>query len=472
MTTKGIGLLFLPIYTRYLSPEEYGIINVLVSIVSITSVFISLYLDTAYERFFFEAKSDRDRKRLFSTLLAFLVVWGTFVIVVSIPINKVLVVNRMQIPFFPYIPIVMILSMVNQIVQFGRVLFRCRLQAKATAFIAITSTLVGTGLTVVLLIGFDMGVMARLLGALATAFIALFFYGHGFLKSGLIKWEIDFGILRQSLWYSLPLLPRLITMWIISASDRILLAWFGTLADTGIYSVAYAIGSSLLIFENAIFNFVYNPIMFSMLVENRHLAKQRISGFLRFYSWLFVMLALTLSLFSKEILVIMAERRFAVAYSVVPIVAFAYVFGALQKPFNQMLRYHKATWLLSAGSILQSIINLGFNILLIPLFGMVAAAWTTLGAFLFFFIWVFFWAQRYDRLQISPQSAISITAIVVLCIVSYLLLDCFSENIFTTLFLKMVITIIAVMLSFVLPVFTLEQRRHAYGLISNYFRSS
>ena len=467
MATKGLNLLLLPVYTRYLPPEEYGLLNVLLSIVSVISIFISLYLDTAYERFFFEQKDEENLAKLFSTLFLFVLAWGIFIVPAAMLISKAFIVERLQVPFFPYIPIVMGLCLVKQVQSFGQSHYKCNLQAKTITSILIFTALVNAAVSVTLLAVYDMGVMARLLGMLVASLLALLLYGYLFVKDDVLTLDFNLGMLIQSLSYSLPLLPRLLSGWIVSASDRILLALYATMADTGIYAVGYVIGGTLLIFENAVFNFVYGPIMLSMLVENPDLAKVRIANFFQFYCWLFVMLALFVSLFSREIIYVMAAPSFADAYRIVPFIAFAYVFSALQKPFNQILRYQKVTWLISAGAIVHALINLVLNIILIPIFGRVAAAWTTMVAFLALFAWMFFWSQKYNKVILRVDSIISLIAIVTVCIILYGVIEKYCLEISIAFWLKIGIMVFALVLSFVLPVFTPQQRRQARVMIFN-----
>ena len=465
LATKGLGLFLLPVYTRYLSPEEYGKLNVLMSLVSVVGIFISLYLDTAYERFFFDRKTDGERSTLFSTLLGFVLVWGLLIVGVGLVASKVFITKNLNITFFPYIPIEMVISLASQVGSFGQSHYKCRLQAKTIASVLVVTALFNGGLSVALLVGFDLGVLARLIGMTVASLLTVGLYGYLFFKDGLLTWELSSNALRQALSYALPLLPRLLTQWIVGASDRVLLTLYGKTAEAGVYSVAHLVGSSLLLFENAIFNYVYGPVMLSMLVDNHELAKVRIARFFRFYLWIFIMIALSVSFFAKEIVIIMADSDFASAYVAVPIISFGYVLSALQKPFNQILRYHKATWLISVGTIGHSVVSLSLNVVLIPKVGKIASAWAVLGAFLFLFVWMFSWSQKYDRLALDTKNLVSIVILLLISGGFGLLVSNLEQSFVIMLFLKMLVVVSTLVLSFILPVFTKQQRQEAFFMI-------
>ena len=74
---KSGNVLLLPIYTRVLAPAEYAVFSNLMALGLVAGIFISLYIDVAYARLFFDANGEPGQlRRLFSTLFFFFVVWG------------------------------------------------------------------------------------------------------------------------------------------------------------------------------------------------------------------------------------------------------------------------------------------------------------------------------------------------------------------------------------------------------------
>jgi O-antigen/teichoic acid export membrane protein len=123
-------------------------------------------------------------------------------------------------------------------------------------------------------------------------------------------------------------------------------------------------------------------------------------------------MCLGLSLFDGEIVAIVAPARYASAAVVVPIVLSAYFLGSQYKTFVLLLSYHKRTLVISLGSILQAAVNLGANILLIPRFGKIAAAWTTLIALAIYLLWLFIWSQKNFYLKLDYRRIAAITVVI------------------------------------------------------------
>ena len=72
---RATGFVMLPIYTRLLAADEYGAWGFMTTAVGLLSALLVLGGDTAYSRFFFEAKTDEDRQTLASTWFLFLGIW-------------------------------------------------------------------------------------------------------------------------------------------------------------------------------------------------------------------------------------------------------------------------------------------------------------------------------------------------------------------------------------------------------------
>src|SRR4030042_2061947 len=97
---KSINLLLLPVITRYYSPAEYGILSTLDSISQLLPIFISLSLDEAYFRYYFNHhKNHKELKSYVSTYFWIILAWGLAVFLVSMLIGNFYVTDLLSIPF-------------------------------------------------------------------------------------------------------------------------------------------------------------------------------------------------------------------------------------------------------------------------------------------------------------------------------------------------------------------------------------
>ena len=120
----------------------------------------------------------------------------------------------------------------------------------------------------------------------------------------------------------------------------------------------------------------------------------------------------------------------------------------MYKPFYHILSYYKKTWTISIGALIQASSNIVFNIIFIPIFGRMAAAVTTLFSYIVFFIWLFLWSQKFEKIKIDWQKILKTIFIGIIIFILYIV---FSRIILLTfllnLFLKILLVLCALFIS-------------------------
>ena len=454
---KAVNLFLLPIVTRYFSPAEYGILSTLDTVYQLLPVFISLSLDEAYFRFYFNHNKDKNElKDYVSTYFWIILGWGIIVVSGSIIIGKIYLTRLLDVPFFPFIPLTMIGPLLLQLGVLGGAYLRQELKAELLSLTEILSYFVYILSFMFLLIFNKLGIKAKIYGLFLSNAFSLMIFSWIVLKKGLIGFRFSRKVLIEGLKYSIPLLPNQMSAWITGLSDRLILTIYKTLSDTGIYSIGYQLGETLRMLSMSVFK-VYTPIMYSMLVDKKKEGIKRIERFMPFYFVVMFWGAFCLGLFAKEFLIIFTSVKYHSAFVVVPIVAFAYLFGAIYKPFLNLISFHNKTWIISAGAIFQALSNIIFNLIFIPAFGKMAAAWTTFGSNLIYLIWIFLWSQKLEKVLIDWKK-ILLTLILGLIMISiYIALNHFFEfNFMIGLLVKITIVVIGILASIKLNLIDLK----------------
>jgi len=404
-----INILLIPIETRIFSPTEYGTIVTITSAVRVMAVFIGLSLDSAFVRYYHEYKDNSDLlKRETSTTFWFMALWGGIVVVAG------LVGIAWFKPDLPVWPTLTLAVGAALLLQLG-MLSQAYLQQNHRSGLQVTITLIylGTNVSTMLLmvLVFGSGVVGKFIGTFCGAAIFLVLGTLILTREGLLRFTFSKSMLTEGLRYSLPLLPNAAAGWIAGYSDRLLLSKYGPIAETGVYNVGYSLGMALSLFSQSVF-MVYGPMIFAMMKKDPNIARQRIERFIPYYFSFMLWLWLTLALFAQEIVNTLTPSGYESAASVVPIILFAYFLGSQYQTFIAALSFERKTALISAGAILQAFVNLGLNLVLIPLYGKTAAAWTTVLAIGIYTAWAMFWSQRSFALNINLRR-IAITALVI-----------------------------------------------------------
>ena len=278
------------------------------------------------------------------------------------------------------------------------IFLRESLLSKQTTIVEICSVLINITIALPLLIFLDFGILAKLWGNFGTAMCLFLFYVIYFIRKGLLRFEFNFSMLKESLSFSIPLFPIFAGAWIAGLSDRLVIANYVSLASVGLYSVGFTIGKLLYIVQDTITQ-VIGPISMSGLIADKDNTKLKIANSALLVWLLMIYINFGMYLFAKELIWVFADDAYKEAFIIIPIIGLSYVFGSQQRIFSTVISFHKKNWVVSSGGIIQAVSNLGMNLLLVPKFGYIAAAYSTIITLFLYSIWLYYWAQRYEKIN-------------------------------------------------------------------------
>jgi O-antigen/teichoic acid export membrane protein len=409
--------LLLPIYTRELDPHQYGIFKSLISAGLIVSILVSFQLDFAYPRFFVDYDGDRNSlKTLFSSILWFGTFWGALACIASYFALRRWAVDSLGAKLWPHLAVACAIPYIAKLNLLAVAHFRSRHQSGIVTISSAAGFISGSVLSIVLLLKFDAGVSALLWGALVGPCVSAAWCYLILAREGLIGFVFSFKLLGETLRYSLGILPMAGAAWLAGQADAIFVAEWGTLTESGIYSVAFDIGRLINLIVMSIF-MAYIPMIYKMLKEDPARNVARIEAFQAFLIHIMVGMALFLSLLAPEIFAFLVNKQeYHAGIALVPVIAFAFVIGGIRKLHATVMYYHKATLLISIGGILQAVIGVGLNYLLIPRYGPAAAAWAKLVGFAVAAVYVWCLTRKFQPLRFDLRALGITLATVAACL--------------------------------------------------------
>jgi O-antigen/teichoic acid export membrane protein len=391
---KVVSVLMIPIYTNenYLSPTQKGIVDSIMLIGSIFFTFYLLGLDAALNRFYYSDKDEEKRKTLISTLWIFLFAYtltlSVGLILFGRGLSKLIFKN---IPFEPFFKLMIVNCFFSTFTIMPLTLFRMKGQALKFGIFNILTTLLNVSFCIYFIVFLKQGAAGNIKGYIWCNFVFATIYLLLTFKD--LKLKFSLSILKESLEYGIPLIPHAIGGWVINASDRWFIGRYRDLKEVAIYGVAYQIGSLLDFLVGAI-NKAYVPFFFKTIDEDEN-AKTIFEDILKYYSVLILSLGLGIAMFSKEIILILAHSdAYIVAYKIIPIITLVSVVHGYYFMSVNSIFYAKKTKFLAIVTAISAIINILLNFILIPKYGMYAAAFTTLVAYLFSSIATYIVAQK------------------------------------------------------------------------------
>jgi len=392
--TKGAGFLLLPIYTRLLSPEDYGILAVVSAIAAIALPVMTLGARGSIHRFFFKYNGFDRRKFYGSLWLFFLLVPGIIILLCDLIMPKLLHGTLLNVGYHPYISLALWTSYINIVtITFIQLIARASEKALHSSVLALTHFLLSTFLTIIIvlyLVGGAKGVLwARAAGTAITGGIAVFFILR------YVKLNLNFSYWRIAIGYSAPLTVHFISREVLDISDRLVLRHYTSFDQVGIYNIGYLIGSSVIFISQAGYN-VLLPLFGktgkpSINTDSDSLITRSVT----YYVLIVTFVVLLIVVFAKDIVLLILPASYYSAVTVIPWIAIGFFFMSIYfLPSATLSHIIGNTKWIAVGTFSMAILNLSLNIIFVPIYGVLAASITTAISYLLLFLFAFFVANR------------------------------------------------------------------------------
>ncbi len=375
---RALGFLMIPLYTRYLRPADYGQMEILDLTGFVVAFFIGFGLLYAVFRFHSSAADDAGRRQVKTNAILGVAVLGGAVTILFLAasawISKIGLGDDRAAPL-----VVLVLGGVYFGQLFELLMGYLRAENKAFSYVAISlaSSLVGLTLNIVLLVFLGMGVRGIFLSGLismasfAVALLALRIPGGG--------WKPRPRLLRQMLAYCLPFMPMGLMAFVVNFSDRYFLRVYTDMQTVGIYALGYKFGLMVGFLIGTPFQLVWSAQAFEIAKAAN--AQKTYARLLTYYAGALLAMSCLLAAMSREIVTVVATPDYAAAASVIGLVAWGAVFLNLTDMVQVGIMITKRTFWLPILWGITMVANVAMNFLLIPRWGMMGAAWSTLLSF-------------------------------------------------------------------------------------------
>jgi len=297
------------------------------------------------------------------------------------------------------INIAMLLSIIIFIACLNALLinfFRTFQQMKRYSIFLLIQTYLGVSFVSYFAIS-GLGIFAAALGLL-IAYLITFFIMISFIISDIGFKLPKFKNLREYLSFGLPTIPGNLSYWIVDSSDRYVIGILLGTAFVGYYSPGYTLGSIVLMLL-APFSFLLPSVLPKYYDENDN---EKVRVFLKYSLKYFLLFAIpsvfVLSILAKPILMILTTPEIALnGYLITPFVALSALLFGIYGIIGNIIILEKKTKIIGMVWIIAATLNLILNILLVPHFGILGAAETTLVAYILAFVITIFYSAKFFK---------------------------------------------------------------------------
>lgn len=412
---RSIGLILLPIYTRYLSPVEYGIWGLSNSVGLFLNLIMSFGMLMAVGRFYFDARDESERAESLGTIFIVLAIFPLAMLWLLEKFGTVVFVYVT--PGVPYLPYMRLTAWGTYFSMFSIIplmVLRSREQAGRYLLFNLGQAVLFHSLAISAVVFGRQGVTGLLWSNLFASLIFALIY-----VIQTVRWyQPRFSLSRLTTIsrYSLPLVVHGFAGWILMLSDRLILQRWVALADVGIYSLGYTLGMIVQNAAEAATNAWFPTFYISR--NNGDNARQA-TDIVTYIILGITALALLLTIGLHHIIGWVIPRAYRGSETVAVWVALSGIFVQVYYILSYSIHYMKKTGYLAAISWSSAIVNLIINFIWIPKYGYVVAAISTLIAYMVMAGITYFVVRRIYPVEYEFRRwGISILSAIIFCLIS------------------------------------------------------
>jgi len=462
---NALSVILIPLYTSYLSTGDFGILALMNLTISLLNSLIFAPISRACSRFYFKPDyQDKNGILLFN--LAGLMIIQTLVMAVaywflSEWICGLIFDSQDLVHIVRLYTVMLILTSGSSFLLY---FIRLLKMARYYVFLSLSNFLLSFFVIVYLLIWLKLGILAVIYGNILGLFY-MTLMGIPFVwKHSTFRFSLT--IMKEPLKYGYPLVVAGFSNLLIQSGDRYVLKIFRSLSDVGLYSFGYQIAALLNIVLVSPIRDGLKPVVLQKEKQPEE-QKRFLINSATYYYWIGLFIALGLSLFAKEAIMILARKQeFWSSWVIVPIISFSYVQHGLGNflewgPIMAQKPYHISGSLLASAAV-----NIGLNFVFIPYWGLLGAAFATLISYVFWNVLRAYYSAKFYSLYFDIYRLLITTSVGVSM---YLLSLTFVgiDSLLLTIPLKILILPGYILVFFLLPFFTIQEKNYMKELWQN-----
>jgi O-antigen/teichoic acid export membrane protein len=389
---KAASFVMLPVYTRYLSPADYGVLELLGMTLDVIGMITGVGLVTGVFKFFAAADDPKERNGVISTaaigaatLAGLTTILG---LVIAPDLSKLIFGTTAN---QHYLRLYFVLFFLQNLEYVPLLLIRAENRSVMFVSINVAKLIVMLSLNILFVVHLGL----RVEGAIASSIIAFGISSVGLTIYMVRRVGLRFSRekLRELLSFGSPLVLWWLGSFVLVFSDRYFLNHYQGTAEVGIYSLAYKFAFLLHALAYGPFETVWTAQRFE--VAKRPDATELYTRVFLYLNLILGGLGLVLALFVRDFLRVMSDPAFLPAYRLVPLLIAAQVVFIWADYWTLGIYIRGKTKAMAVGAMVLIPVTLLLNFLLIPRWGMYGAAWATMGAYTVRFFWIYYSAQKY-----------------------------------------------------------------------------
>lgn len=389
---KIASFVMLPVYTRFLSPADYGVLELLGMTIDVISMIASVGIVTGVFKFYSEETEQKQKNAIISTAGISAVGLATLTSLAGMfasPFLTRLIFGAHGNPLYMRMYFLVYFLQTFEYLPF--LLIRAENRSGLFVSLNVGKLVLLLSLNILLVVHLKLGIEGVLLGnILATTTTAIGLSTYMIHRVGLhFSREMFMRMLR----FGRAIVPWSLGSFVLVFSDRLFLNYYSNTTKVGLYSLAYKFAFLLSVLAYTPFETVWTAQRFEVVKQPN--AQEVFSSVFLYVNVVLGTIALVICLFIRDFLAVMSSRAFLSAYLLVPVLVSAQVIFVWSAYWTTGIYVSGKTKVMATGAIVLVPLTLLLNFLLIPSFGAFGAAFATTGAYAARFAWIYYFSQRY-----------------------------------------------------------------------------
>lgn len=410
LMVKGISFITTPIFTRLLTKGEYGEVSNFFAWQAMLLPLVTLDLRVTINKSRYDYEKEND-SYLASILLTSNII--TLLVLLIIELNQAFFVDVFSMSMF-YIRIMFLYIIFQTAFDYQQIQYNIFHKYKRYVFYTVLSTVASVLLAVGLVLLVENRMAGRILGAVIPAVIVDAIIYISILKRAK---KLRFEYVRYAVLMAVPLIPSALSSTILSTSDRAMITNMCGGEQTALYSVAYSVSAIAGILWTAL-NQAWSPWLYDKFKAEKFNEVKRFSNK---FSLLYAVLIIGIMLIAPEIVLVMGGKAYMSTIAVMPPVILAMVCQFFYAFYFNTEYFYGETYIISIGTAIAAALNLGLNYLLIPKYGYIAAAYTTLAGYAAMYLYHYLIVKYRMKKAFIFDNKFLAAIVVVLCGIQFLI---------------------------------------------------
>jgi len=443
----GISILALPIFTRLMTPEDFGKTLIFLIFGKLIVGFVNFNLHYSTYRYYFDYKNDISGfKSLNSTNLLFLLICFIISILVVAIISKYIVLNFYKNQFTEGL---LLLSLFSGILDYFFLYFTTILTALqkslSFAFLTIFSSLLNVVFSIYFIISLNLTYIGRIYGIVLSQIVMLFIIIIICRKT--LTLNFNFNFFKKSLKLTSPMIPQMALGISQNYLDKSLLSYTKGAASLGFYSLGLNFSNILKVIMDSIEK-AWSPFFFKHAKENTYKSKNIIANAFMTLAFFYMTIGIGVIYFSEEAIKLLTTKEYYPAIYVVPVYVYFYLFAIFGYIANAQLSLTEKIKYILPGSIAATIVNIICNITLIPNFGAIGAAVSAAITALVSNSILFYFGMKFFPIPFNIKKIVTSYVILFLFTLFGYLIISLDLNIFLKVLIKIILILCFILIGF------------------------